>query len=151
VKKPGNIFKQAMTMSRINSYLTFNGNCRDAMIFYKKCFGGTLEMQEIGDSPLAKKMPARMKKCILHASLSNDNLILMGTDIVSEARLIRGNSISLMLDCNSEKEIRSYFKKLSASAKIIHPLEKTFFGALLGSLSDKFGNQWLLHFNKKEK
>jgi PhnB protein len=55
-------------MTQINSYLTFNGNCREAMNFYKDCLGGELNLQTIAESPLADKMPAQMKECILHAN-----------------------------------------------------------------------------------
>jgi PhnB protein len=138
-------------MSAINSYLTFNGNCREAMTFYKKCLGGKLELQTIGESPLAAKMPQKMKDCILHATLTNENLVLMGSDMVPEPGLIKGNGVSLMLDCKSEKEITSFYKKLSAGGQVHHPLAHTFFGSILGGLADKFGNHWLLHFKKNEK
>jgi PhnB protein len=40
-------------MTQINSYLTFNGNCQEAMIFYQKCLGGELTFQTVGESPLS--------------------------------------------------------------------------------------------------
>jgi PhnB protein len=121
------------------------------MIFYKKCLGGKLVMQTIGESPGAKKMPKRMKDCILHATLTNDKLVLMASDIVPETGLIKGNAISLLLNCKSEREIKEYYKKLSAGGQATHPPENTFFGSILGGLSDKFGNHWLLHFSKNKK
>lgn len=135
-------------MTQIKSYLTFNGNCREAMTFYQQCLGGELQLQTVGDSPLSEKMPQQMKECILHATLKHNNLELMATDMVSEEGLRVGNSISLMLDCNSEDEIRSLYKKLSSGGKATHPLENSFWGALFGDLTDKFGNHWLLHFQK---
>lgn len=55
-------------MTQINSYLTFNGNCREAMTFYQECLGGELFMQTIGESPMAEQMPLPMKESILHAT-----------------------------------------------------------------------------------
>ena len=46
----------------IHSYLTFSGNCREAMTFYQECFGGTLTFQTVGDSPMSGKLPKKMKK-----------------------------------------------------------------------------------------
>jgi len=69
---------------QINPYLTFNGNCKEAMTFYQNCLGGELNLQPIGDSPMAKKMPQQMKDCILHATLTNGHMILVGSDMVSE-------------------------------------------------------------------
>ncbi|MBC7872405.1 MAG: VOC family protein, partial [Ferruginibacter sp.] len=93
-------------MSSISSYLTFNGNCREAMHFYKDCLGGELNLQTIGESPLADKMPTQMKESILHAVLIKDDLVLLGSDMVGEKGLLKGNAVSLMLNCNSEQEIK---------------------------------------------
>ena len=138
-------------MTNIHAYLTFNGNCRDAMIFYKKCLGGELVLQTIGESPMADKLPAKMRKSILHSTLTKNGFVLMASDMVGENGLIKGNAVSLMLNCESEKEIKTLYQKLSDGGKANHPLENTFWGALFGDLTDKFGNQWLLHFDKKLK
>ena len=138
-------------MKLLNPYLTFNGNCREAMNFYKECLGGELIFQTIGESPLADNMPTKMKECILHSALKNDELLLMATDCVTEAGLIKGNAVSIAINCTSEKEIRSYYKKLSAGGDATHPLENTFWGALFGTLTDKYGNHWLLNFKGVER
>lgn len=137
-------------MKTIYSYLSFNGNCREAMVFYKKCLGGELSLQTIGESPLSETMPAKMKKYILHAVLSNKEFVLMGTDMVSESGLLKGNAVSLVLTCSSEKEIRECYKKLSQGGEQTHPLENTFWNALFGGLTDKYGNTWLLNYNRRE-
>jgi PhnB protein len=116
------------------------------MTFYKECLGGELMMQTIGESPMADKMPAQMKESILHSTLTKENLILMGSDMVSERGLVKGNSVSLMLNCSSEKEIRTCYTNLAEGGDATHPLENTFWGAMFGDLIDKFGNHWLLHF-----
>lgn len=134
-------------MNRINVYLTFNGNCREAMSFYKACLGGELTLQTIGETPLAKKMPKKMKDCILHATLIKDQLVLMGSDIASDRGLVNGNTVSLMLNCSSEDEIKSYYEVLAKGGKATYPPEITFWGAIIGNLTDKFGNNWLLHFD----
>ncbi len=135
-------------MTQINSYLTFNGNCREAMIFYKECLGGELSFQTIGESPLPEKMSAKMKRYIVHATLKNDKLILMGSDMVCEKGLLKGNATSMMLNCSSEKEIKVSYKKLSAGGEQTHPLEETFWGAVFGGLIDKYGNNWLLNYTR---
>ena len=135
-------------MKRINSYLTFNGNCRDAMSFYKDCLGGELTLQTIGDSPLANRMPEQMKNCILHSALTNDSLVLLGSDMAPSSGLVRGNGVSLSLDCDSEAEIRDCFLKLSSGGSADYPLEETFWGALFGGLTDRFGNHWLLNYTR---
>jgi PhnB protein len=68
--------------------------------------------------------------------------------MVGDNGLVRGNSVSLMLNCSSEEEIKECYQKLSAGGQQTHPLELTFWGALFGNLTDKYGNHWLLHYQK---
>jgi|JI9StandDraft_1071089.scaffolds.fasta_scaffold27722_2 PhnB protein len=135
-------------MTQINSYLTFGGNCREAMNFYKDCLGGELTMQTIGESPLADKMPAAMKDCILHSTLINGSVILMGSDMVGEQGLVKGNAVSLAINCSSEEEIQQFYEKLSEGGNKDHVLEQSFWGATFGDLTDKYGNHWLLNYDK---
>ena len=72
----------------------------------------------------------------------------MGSDMVSEDGLIAGNNVSLALNCISEEEIFCYYKKLGQGGVANHPLENTFWGALFGDLTDKYGNHWILHYEK---
>lgn len=135
-------------MTSIHSYLTFNGNCREAMTFYQQCLGGELSFQTIGESPLSGKMPPQMKESILHSTLINGSMIIMASDMAGEIGIIKGNSVSLMLNCSSEEDIKNYYKKLSSGGSADHPLEDTFWGAIFGDLTDKYGNHWLLNFHK---
>lgn len=128
-------------MAQLNVYLTFNGNCREAMSFYQSCLGGDLDMQSVEDSPMAEQWPEAVQKNILHASLTNGQLVLSGSDMGSEG-LIKGTTISLALACSSEEEIESLFKNLSQQGKVTHPLHK-FYDGTIGALTDKYGMNWL--------
>jgi PhnB protein len=72
--------------------------------------------------------------------------VLAASDMVPETGLIKGNSVSLLLNCNSEEEARTIYAKLSADGEATHPLEDTFWGAIFGDLTDKFGTHWLINF-----
>lgn len=132
-------------MSRLLTYLTFNGNCREAMTFYHTCFGGKIQFQTINDSPLGSKLSPQMQQYILQASISTDHFTLMGTDMVGEQGLVQGNAVSIWVECNSSSEVYTYYQKLAEKGNAYQPIEQTFSGALLGGLSDKFGKHWLLH------
>jgi PhnB protein len=137
-------------MAQINAYLTFNGNCREAMKFYQECLGGELTMQTVGGSPMGSQMPAEAQTKILHASLVKDNLVLLGSDISGAGRIVNGNTISLSLHCSNEQEIKTFFFNLSAGGQIAHPLHE-FFAGTMGALTDKFEKDWLLYYEKKIK
>jgi PhnB protein len=135
-------------MTQINAYLTFNGDCREAMSFYRDCFGGELTLQTIEGSPMEPQFPASARKRILHGSLMNERLVLLGSDLVGNGSLVKGNTISLSLNCSSEQEIKSLFAKLAAGGQVVHPLHK-FFAGTMGTITDKFEKDWLLYFEKK--
>ncbi|GCF07027.1 VOC family protein [Dictyobacter arantiisoli] len=137
-------------MTQLSAYLHFNGNCREAMIFYKECLGGELQLQVIGETPMADQMPSEMRDNILHSSLVKEGFSLLASDLMGEVRPIKGNTISLCLDCGSEKEINTYFANLSAGGEIEHPLKEEFWGAIYGEVTDRFGVKWLFNFDKNQ-
>jgi PhnB protein len=130
----------------ITSYLTFQGNCYEAMTFYQKCFGGKLFFQTLGESPFGNKLPDDMKRYILNATLIKGRLVIAASDMVQESGLSKGNSVSLLLCCRSAEEAAEYFLKLSADGRATDPLAHTFWGSLFGGLVDKYGNHWLLSY-----
>ncbi len=137
-----------MRGKKINSYLTFNGNCREAMQFYKEYLGGELHFQTVGESPLSATMPVKMKDCVVQSTLSNKTFMLMGSDIVDDKGLVKGNTVSLLLDCSSEEEVNDRYTKLASGGEATHPPTISFWGALFGDLTDKFGNHWILNYTR---
>lgn len=135
-------------MTQINAYLTFTGNCREAMSFYKQCLGGELTMQTVEGSPMEDQMPSNTKTNILHASLKRKSLVLLASDMAGPQGLVKGNTISLSLNCDTEEEIKVFFSKLSNGGQVVHPLHD-FFAGIMGTLTDKFEKDWLLYFEKK--
>lgn len=144
------VFNAKDQMTQINAYLTFNGSCREAMVFYKGCFGGDLTLQTVEGSPMENQFPAEAKKKILHASLTSDRLVLLGSDMSGPGGLIKGNTISLSLNCSSEEEIKRFFSNLSSGGQVVHPLHE-FFAGTMGTLTDKFEKDWLLYYEKKQR
>ncbi len=138
-------------MKKLDPYFTFNGNCREAMKFYQKCLGGKLFFQAAGESPMSQKMPAKMKKTIVQASLVAENFTLMGSDMVDDRGLIKGNAVSVSMLFSTERELRNCYKKLAHGALHTYPLQYNFYGILSGSLTDRYGNQWWLHLSKTGK
>lgn len=120
------------------------------MTFYQESLGGELNLQEVGDSPLAKTLPPNMKNCILHARLSKQNFTLMATDMVEDEGFNLGNSMAILLECETEEDLRKYFLNLANGGKVTHAPKHTFRGALFGTVTDKFGVRWMVHFLAEE-
>ncbi len=137
-------------MAHINAYLNFKGNCKEAMEFYKGCFGGELTLQTVGESPMAKDMPPQTQSNIMHATLKNDSIVLMGADSMKPENYSIGNAVILTVVCDSADEIKALFEKLSQGGTVTMPLADQFWGATFGMLTDKFGLHWMLNFEKKK-
>ena len=137
-----------MIMITISPYFTFNGNCREAMTFYQGCFGGILNFQSIADAPSSNELPQKMKDCILQASLISEKLVLTATDLMDDEHLIKGNSLSILLNFDKEEDIKACYQKLSEGGQNGHPLKLNFWGGWFGTVTDKYGNNWLLSLNK---
>lgn len=136
-------------MTQINAYLSFNGDCYEAMLFYQSCLGGELEIQFIADSPMASDIPPEIKGSVMHASLNKPGLRLMGSDMTDIDELKKGNSVALLLHCTTEAEIRSCFKQLSFEGRIISPLSNEHAAELTGQVRDKYGFTWLLTWQQE--
>lgn len=138
-------------MTQINAYITFNGNCREAMDFYKECIGGELSLQTVAGSPMEAQCPAAMKNSILHAELRKDGLLLMASEMTGPGGYTKGNDIALSLNCSSEEEINTFYSKLSAGGQILDPLKLQFWGAMFGVFTDQFGIRWMLNYTINQK
>ncbi len=135
-------------MSQLTPYLTFNGNCREAMEFYKKCLGGELTLLKVGETPVADKMPKELHNTIMHSVLKKDGFTLMASDMMGSTNTVHGDTVTLCLSCKDMEELEAAFSKLSAGGKIGHPLTKQFFGTI-GDFVDKFGFRWMCEVHEE--
>ena len=131
--------------AQINVYLTFNGNCREAMTFYKKCLGGDLTMSPFSEMP---DHPKEAKDRIMHARLVNGRATLMASDTMPGMPFKQGNNVWISVHPESLEESDRVFTALSESGKVIMPLQDTFWGARFGMLTDQFGLNWMFNFEK---
>jgi PhnB protein len=132
-------------MAQLIPYLHFNGNCREAMTFYKDCLNGKLELMTIGESQMAAGMPKEAHNNVMHSTLEKDGFILMASDMMEQTTPVFANNQTLCLVCKSKEEIESLFSKLAVGGKVGHPLKEEFFGTF-GDLTDKYGFNWMFQF-----
>ncbi|HEY0039686.1 MAG TPA: VOC family protein [Flavisolibacter sp.] len=135
-------------MTRINAYLNFNGNCSEAMTFYRDCLGGELVLQTVKGTPMEAQCPAGKEHEIMHSSLTGDGFVLMASDMLGQGGYQQGTNFSLTVNCSSEEQIHSLFGKLAEGGQVFMPLGEQFWGALFGGLADKFGTRWMLNYDK---
>lgn len=134
-------------MTQLTPYLSFDGKCAEAMEFYKSCLGGTLDVQKVGGSPMAEKMPGK-ENWVMHSVLTSGDIVLMASDLIMGEELHKGDNVTLTINGGSKKELKEFFTKLSVGGKIGQPLQATFFGSY-GDLTDKYGMKWAFQSDEK--
>jgi PhnB protein len=135
-------------MKNLNAYLGFDGNCREAMNFYRDILGGELFLQTIEESPIASHFPPELRKGVLHSELKAGSISIMATDCVGPQGFSKGTNVSLCILCSSEEEIYELFSKFSPGGNITCPVQDMFWGDTFGTLADKFGINWMFVFDK---
>ena len=129
--------------SRLNPYITYDGNARSAMEFYESVFGGTLTLHTFGElggepGPDADK--------IMHGMLETaSGFTLMGADTPPGMEYAPGNNIAVSLSGEDADELRGYWAKLSDGGSVSVPLEKQMWGDEFGMVIDKFGVPWMVN------
>jgi PhnB protein len=127
--------------SRLNPYVSFDGNTREAMEFYKEVFGGTLHLNTFGEygapGPDADK--------IMHAQLETPSgFTLMAADTPAGMQRTPGDTITISLSGDDGEELRGYWEKLSAGGQVTMPFEKQMWGDEFGMCVDRFGVPWMV-------
>lgn len=135
--------------SKLNPYISFKDNARQAMEFYQSVFGGELTMNTFSEFH-ASVDPSEDNK-IMHAVLEAENgIIFMAADTPNQMEYQPGASIRMSLSGDNEAELRAYFEKLSAAGNIIMPLEKAPWGDTFGMCVDQFGIAWMVNVSEMQ-
>ena len=135
-------------MTTLTAYLLLDGDCKQAMEFYKSVFGGELTMTEVGNSPMKNYFPGTMQQKIVNAKLVSNIVNISASDWLRLNQTpVTGNMVCLYLSGGTPEELESLFSKLSAGADITDPLTKLPFG-MYGALNDKFGIRWMFQADK---
>lgn len=130
--------------TRLNPYLSFRDDAREAMEFYKGVFGGTLTVNTFAEFQ-ASEDPGEADK-IMHSQLEAPNgVTFMAADTPNGMEHTPGRNVSMSLNGEDEAELRGYFDKLAEGGTIEMPLEKAPWGDTFGMLTDRFGIHWMVN------
>jgi PhnB protein len=130
--------------TKLNPYLNFKDNTRQAMEFYRTVFGGTLQLSTFKEFH-ASQDPSE-ENLIMHSVLEAENGIsFMASDTPSRMEYRPGTNMSMSLSGDNEAELTGYFEQLSAGGMVTMPLQKAMWGDSFGMCTDKFGVQWLVN------
>lgn len=129
--------------TRLNPYITFGDNAREAMRFYQQVLGGSLQLHTFGEYGADQEPFADL---VMHGLLeTEDGLTLMGADSPPGMSRTVGNNITISLSGDDEAVLRERFDKLAEDGSIDVPLERQMWGDVFGQLTDRFGIGWLVN------
>jgi PhnB protein len=138
-------------MAKLNPYLHFKDNTREAMDFYKSIFGGELTMSTFREG---MNMQGPGSENIMHAQLTiGPEMTIMASDAPEGMPLNPGASVGMSLsgEASDEEKLKGYWEGLSNGANITVPLASSPWGDTFGMLTDKFGMEWMVNIaGKKE-
>lgn len=134
--------------SRLNPYVSFRDNAREALEFYKDVFGGNLSINTFGEYGDSNAPEANN---VMHGQLETDRgFTLMASDTPPGMDFNPGSNITISLSGDDEQELRGYWEKLSEGANVTMPLEKQMWGDVYGQCTDKFGVQWMVDIGQQQ-
>ena len=129
---------------RIIPYLSFNGNCREALTFYAELFGGTVESFVPWNAEAIEDIPEATVEHIMHGSINIDGSTIAGSDQFGDMYAPAGN-ISLMMDLDDLSEAQAKFTALAEAGQIFMPFAETFWADGYGFCADRFGIMWQIN------
>jgi PhnB protein len=131
--------------SRLNPYLNFNGNARQALEFYTSVFGGTLNLSTFADFGGADAATADK---IMHGQLETEvgyTLMAADTPPGMEYQGMHGFGVSLSGD--DADVLHRYWERLSDGGTVTMPMQKQSWGDEFGMVTDRFGVPWLVNIS----
>ena len=135
------------------TYLHFPGNCREAFEFYRSVFGGEFEIfVTFGEGPPEMNVPDSEKDGVMHVSYRFGGELLMGSDVPTWFGMTvnQGNNMSLSYMPSSREETDRIFGKLSEGGNVTMPLADQFWGDYFGSVTDRFGVNWMVNYGEQQ-
>jgi PhnB protein len=134
--------------ARLNPYLHFGGNAREALEFYHDVFGGKLSVQTFAESHVAED-PSE-EQLVVHGSLEADHgMVLMASDTPKRMGYVPGTNFSLYLTGEDDALLRGHFERLAEGGTVTQPLVAIPSGDTFGMCDDRFGIGWLVAISPK--
>ncbi len=133
------------SMQPVQPYLSFNGNCTEAMQFYQRTFGGRLDILTFGATEGCGEFPAEIKDQVMHAALSAGPAVLMASDTPPNVPYAKMQGISLAVSYPDLAEAQQIFDALADGGQVGMAMQPTFWAERFGMATDRFGVTWLIN------
>jgi len=143
-------------MALLNPYIHFNGNAEEAFTFYKSVFGGEFaKLMRYKDISSAEyPIPENDANRLMHIALPiGKDSMLLGSDVMEMMGQVteNDNRNTISITAESREEADKLFAGLSEGGKIEMPIADGPLGTYFGMFTDKYGIQWMMQFEEKDK
>lgn len=124
-------------------YLTFKGNCREAIAYYAEVFGGEIEMLITGAEMPEMEVPPEQADMIMHSSLKfADGILMMSDDMMGTNPPMAGSWV--MMEMPSLDAASTAFETLAGDGAIEMSFAKTPWSEGFGMVTDRYGTRWMI-------
>jgi len=131
---------------RLDTYLSFDGTCREAFTFYAELLGGRVAaMMPFAGSPMCDSVGADERDRIMHGCIVIDGHLLMGTDATEQHPYAGMTGAHVIASVQTPAEAERVFAALADRGTIVMPLQETFWAQRYGMTVDRFGVQWMVN------
>lgn len=125
-------------------YLFFSGTCRQAFTRYQEIFGGELVLLPMSDMASDEPLPAEHADLIMHAALSFEGHLLMGSDDpTGDGGPMRGVAVNYTVPAVAGAT--RVFDALADGGQVTTPMAETFWSPMFGMCVDRFGAPWMVN------
>ncbi len=130
----------------LNTYIRFNGNCRQAVEYYSEVFGCQKpnimtfgQFHNDSDFPMSEEQ----KNHVMHTFLSIEGHDVMFSDCPPGMPITQGDNFSLAYSTKNLEEITRIFNHMrDKGGQVVMELQATFWSDCYGSITDVFGINW---------
>lgn len=144
--------RKKVIFMKLEMFITFDGNCREAVAFYAKVFRSEISnLMTYGDAPPDPNntLPDSDRNRIIYTGLPIGGMVVMFSDVPSGSAFIKGNNVCPTIGLDDKEEITRLYNELKEGGEVYMELGKTFFSELFCMVEDKFGIIWQISHYKK--
>ena len=129
---------------KISPYVSFSGNCEEAVRFYEKAFNVKAEVMRYKDAPTDNgyQVQEGTENLVMHAQFELGGEMIMLCDTPPGYTNQIGNNIGIMVEFDNSDAAKVVFEVLKEGGQVSMELQETFWSKCFGSLTDKFGIIW---------
>lgn len=131
-------------MKTLIPYLDLGGRCREALDFYRDCFGGGVDVLMTCADAGQQAAPGH-EQDVIHAEFHSEAVRFMASDGMPGRRAVAGDGVQLCIDLTDRAEQARIFTALAAGGEVTEPLHDAFWGARFGMLTDRYGFRWMFN------